>query len=120
MLGKRKRNLEIVARESLRNEAFHQTSDNPTQRDVFRHYFESHFEPLPQSPPSLTLSEEKEQIEEDDSCEESDWSGFEDEREPAHAVEVVEHEVAQYLHHPDETGAGKDFMVCLELLLRVF
>ena len=98
VLGKRKREVAVVTRHRERT-----SDDKPTpadasdvNRDIFRKYFESTFEPLSESHIATpSLSDEEVEEDEDDEIEsaqeESSWEGLSDVENRDANVEIVEH-----------------------------
>ncbi|EHY56632.1 pre-rRNA processing and 40S ribosomal subunit assembly [Exophiala dermatitidis] len=103
-LGKRKREVVVATRHRRRSSSDdgddqHNAIPPETERDIFKKYFESTFEPLPESPTVLPPPSDEDEGEDDDgsddpsSREDEDWeglSGSEHEEGPT-TVEVVEH-----------------------------
>jgi len=98
VLGKRKREVAVVTRQRER------TSDDSepapaaasdVDQDIFRKYFESTFEPLPESHiATSSLSDEEEEDDNDEiesAQEESSWEGLSDVENTHASVEIVEH-----------------------------
>ncbi|KIX10542.1 uncharacterized protein Z518_01625 [Rhinocladiella mackenziei CBS 650.93] len=67
------------------------TTTSSAERDVFRKYFESAFEPLPESQTDIPYLQEDEDDVADHSEEESEWEGLSDAENDSTTVEVVEH-----------------------------
>lgn len=121
MLGKRKREVAVATRQSQRT---HEEESPPApddgERDVFRKYFESTFEPLPESQTAVPSFREDE-AEEDvvGAEEESEWEGLSDtdaeSAQPSATVEVVVHQTSLAGREEDEDelqrARYKTFMV---------
>ncbi|OAP56652.1 hypothetical protein AYL99_08764 [Fonsecaea erecta] len=89
MLGKRKREVAVATRQRLRSLDDEQAVASPVavDREIFRKYFESTFEPLPETEITINPPQEKEEDDEDkgedddahgDSEEEPEWDGLSD------------------------------------------
>ncbi|KAI1626935.1 hypothetical protein EDD37DRAFT_646630 [Exophiala viscosa] len=100
MLGKRKREVAVVARPRYGNSEDERPSSSRDDvgADIFRKYFESAFEPLPEqdttATPSLLEDEEADEDEDEDSDvpeEDLAWEGLSDAGEETASVEVIEH-----------------------------
>jgi hypothetical protein len=98
MLGKRKREVAVVTR--LRERTSVDSEHAPAaasdvNRDIFRKYFESTFEPLPESHIATSSLSDEEEEEDDDEIEsaqeESSWEGLSDVENTHASVEIVEH-----------------------------
>ena len=87
MLGKRKRDKTVIRRKETE-----QDSDSGTDhQQLFRHYFETRFNPLPE-PESHTSSLLEEDASEEVDSQESEWEGFSEYNDDSPPiVEVVEH-----------------------------
>ncbi|KAH0846979.1 hypothetical protein AYO21_02325 [Fonsecaea monophora] len=117
MLGKRKREVAVTTRQRLRSsdreDDERQTLTTPldANREIFRKYFESAFEPLPEIKTTALLAPEKEEEEESQGGvgdsgfveEESEWDGLSDSGHQDGAVEVVEHRAASDLAEEAKT-----------------
>lgn len=129
MLGKRKREVAVAPR---RRDRISTGDENPTpttsadeSQDVFRKYFESAFEPLPDSTIKASLhledanesESEREDLEENEDSEatneESAWEGLSDADQQEAGVVVIEHNaVAQDLEDVESHKQQyKNFMV---------
>ena len=87
MLGKRKRDKTVTRR----NETEQDSDSGTDHQQLFRHYFESRFDPLPETE-SQTPSLSEEAASEETDSHESEWEGFsEDHDDSPPIVEVVEH-----------------------------
>ncbi|KIW26675.1 uncharacterized protein PV07_06490 [Cladophialophora immunda] len=116
MLGKRKRDVGVATRHRLRSPDDRDGDQAVAipfagDRDIFRKYFESTFEPLPETetttlPPQETGGEDDGQ-EGDAECaeEESEWGGLSDSELEDAAIEIVEHRAASDL--AEEAGARR-------------
>ena len=104
MLGKRKREVAVVARPRYGDLENEPPSSSPIDvgADIFRKYFESNFEPLPEqektATPSLLEDEDEEADEDEDDDldmleEDLPWEGLSDAGEDTAPVEVIEHRV---------------------------
>ncbi|KIV85690.1 hypothetical protein PV11_01356 [Exophiala sideris] len=102
MLGKRKRDVAVVTRPRYANPEGERPSSSPDDvgSDIFRRYFESTFEPLPEKATTATpsLLEDEETDEDADEDEDLDvpeqdlpWEGLSDAGEEAAPVEIIEH-----------------------------
>ncbi|KIW98422.1 uncharacterized protein Z519_00082 [Cladophialophora bantiana CBS 173.52] len=103
MLGKRKREVAVATRQRAHSLDNDQAVAMPfaADRDIFRKYFESTFEPLPETGTMpLPLQEDEGEVE----CpaEESEWEGLSDPEHENEAVEIVEHRTGGDL--PEEAG----------------
>ena len=118
MLGKRKRELAVAPRQTPRSQKEEESVDDSSaaNNDVFRHYFESTFEPLPHTEnDTLSVSEDEEQSARS-SEEESDWEGLSDPVTAVSTVQVVEHKVARLEEDENDEQQRqryKEFMVCI-------
>ena len=98
MLGKRKREVAVATRPSQPTPAGNATTTtlSDAEREIFRQYFESSFEPLPaagrQAPPLIGDGEDASG---DNSETESEWEGLSDPAEERATVEVIEHRVVE-------------------------
>lgn len=120
MLGKRKRDTQIVSkRKPEPNVEATQPGANIDAGDIFRRHFEATFAPLPES-------ESDDEIEiagvedegSDEASEVSDWSGLSQSEDDMPVVEVVDYATAQNGHDADEfhRARQKAFMVRLPRL----
>ena len=117
MLGKRKRDVAVARRQNESSLEQGQTispdgSDN--DQDVFRRYFESTFEPLPESEKVKPSSHDSDEEENEVSDEiESDWEGLSEDGANVTAIQVVEHKTAPTTsdRREDERQQYKSFMV---------
>lgn len=108
MLGKRKRDTQVVSRRKIHAEDHERTTEPVTNtNDIFRQYFEAQFEPLPEQQESDSTAEEENASEDGDIVSEvdsdtSEWSGISEtiNIEPVAVVEVkvIDHTVKP----PDE------------------
>ncbi|KAL2432518.1 hypothetical protein ABEF95_012217 [Exophiala dermatitidis] len=105
-LGKRKREVVVATRHRLRSSSDdsgdqHNAIPSGIERDIFKKYFESTFEPLPESQTAIPPVSDEDEDEDDDVSdnsssredEDEDWEGLsesEQEEEPT-TVEVIEH-----------------------------
>ncbi|RVX68125.1 hypothetical protein B0A52_08266 [Exophiala mesophila] len=116
MLGKRKRDVAVARRQNESSLEQGQTispdgSDN--DQDVFRRYFESTFEPLPESEKVKPSSHDSDEEENEVSDEiESDWEGLSEDGANVTAIQVVEHKTAPTTsdRREDERQQYKSFM----------
>jgi hypothetical protein len=99
VLGKRKREVAVVTRQRERTPDDSKPAPaaaSDVNRDIFRKYFESTFEPLPESHiATSSLSDEEEEEDNDEKIEsaqeESSWEGLSDVENTHASVEIVEH-----------------------------
>lgn len=108
MTGKRKRDVVAVSRHSHAEADLDRQSEG---NDVLRKYFESVFEPLPESKNEAeSLSESSEG---EFSGDEDDWEGFSDESsDPSPTVQVIEHNTESASDANPRSGTEfKAFMV---------
>lgn len=118
MLGKRKRDTQVVSRSKNGSNA---SSSPPLANidagDVFRRHFEAMFIPLPESKSEQTMESEDEQS--DDASEVSEWSGLSESDNDLPIVEVVDYATVQNGEDSDEfhRARQKAFMVRLARLI---
>jgi hypothetical protein len=106
MSRKRKRDATVVRR----NVGELERSSIVDGHDVFRQYFESRFEPLPESKPTTTLNESVES--ESEPSDESDWSGFSDNDRSSPVAQVIDHSEGAVTENGTSRSAEyKSFMV---------
>ncbi len=111
MIGKRKRRTRrIVRSEEARSLVIAQTQD----RDIFRQYFESQFEPLQEA---FTQADESSQIPHNlgassDTASLSDWDGLSEE-DSTPGVEIIEHGREKVTTSIDDAQHARQFMVGL-------
>ncbi|KIX94262.1 uncharacterized protein Z520_09972 [Fonsecaea multimorphosa CBS 102226] len=121
MLGKRKREVAVAARPRGRSpdDDDEQTIPTPVavDREIFRKYFESTFEPLPETETVTLQTQEKEADEDEEEDDndgevdaesveaESEWDGLSDSEHEHPTVEIVEHHAAGDL--AEEVGARR-------------
>src|SRR5437016_2111647 len=111
MLGKRKRDHTAVPRQSLR-EINDDEVTNVDASDLFRQYFETQFEPLPQeSSATHASSTDEDEAEGDSQSETSQWSGFTDSDTSVGGIRVIEHTVVSRVPAEIRASEGKYFMV---------
>lgn len=122
MLGKRKRDVAVVRRQSgssPEQERAVSPDGSADEQDIFRRYFESTFEPLPETEilkPSGHNAEEEESEVSDQN--DSDWEGLSETGTYGKAIQVVEHQSARTPSddREDERKQYKSFMVSRLLL----
>ncbi len=113
MIGKRKRETRrIVRSEEAQSLVIAQTQD----RDIFRHYFESQFEPLQEVctqidgsskfPDNLGASSDAASL--------SDWDGLSEE-DSTPGVEIIEHGKEEATMSVDDGQHTKEFMVGVKM-----
>lgn len=121
MLGKRKRDTQIVSKtKDVASADNTSPSVNSDAGDVFRRHFEAMFAPLPEPTPEKVL--ESDQEESEGASEVSEWSGLSQFDNDLPVVEVVDYGTAQNEHDVDEfhRARQKAFMVRLSYLMFVF
>ena len=131
MLGKRKRDTQIVPRRrNSHNELFASTSANADAASILRHHFETTFAPLSdlateQSSDELsddTDNNSDSDQESDAATEVSDWSGLSGSDNEVPIVEVVDHTIslngADHADDEEYRARQKAFMVRLFNMLR--
>lgn len=97
MLGKRKREVNVVSRSKIDSEdSKFQGSATTDLTDIFRQYFEARFAPLPNQHVDVGAGEGDEDSEENNAGSEtesnaSEWSGISTTEEPVTVIEVVDH-----------------------------
>ncbi|EXJ80419.1 hypothetical protein A1O1_08564 [Capronia coronata CBS 617.96] len=96
MLGKRKREVVVATRETRRSSDNEQPPSTfpELERDIFKKYFESTFEPLPEyqtGTPSLLEDEDNATEPSSEEEEDSDWEGLSEPEQEETTVEVIEH-----------------------------
>jgi hypothetical protein len=112
MIGKRKREAVAVSR-STRQDA--DEGGNLDGSDVFRKYFESMFEPLPEV--QARSEGESESSQGDLSDEKSDWEGFSERSASPPIVQVIEHNLESAADANTRSSSEyKAFMVSLAQL----
>ena len=112
MLGKRKREI-VLMRGRKEEESTESQSDH---HQLFRQYFESRFEPLPEEEAQTPCLIDESDRDSDDS-EESEWEGFSEEEHTSPAVQVVEHAKPATADSDDvQRSELKAFMASLMLL----
>lgn len=114
MLGKRKRDTQVVARRP--DEADSSESQSSTNIDasvIFRNHFETTFAPLPEEDSDDNSGDQEDS--DDSSGAESDvsvWSGLSEASEDVPVVEVVDHAIAENgIDHEFHRARQKAFMV---------
>lgn len=114
MLGKRKRDTQVVSREKAGSEDHDSmTGRTANTNDVFRQYFEAQFAPLPEQHNASSVEEsEDESVVSENESDISEWSGISDTGDPVAVVEVVDH-VSKSTDEKDEfhRARQKAFMV---------
>ena len=100
MLGKRKRSRVLVSRSLLVEESAEEGATGTAGQDLFRQYFETHFQPLPEVereedlPPAEAMNMETY----NDSVS-SEWSGLSENESDGDVVEIVEHQNLSHVPH---------------------
>jgi hypothetical protein len=106
MSRKRKRDATVVRR----GEEALEGSSTVDGHDIFRQYFESRFEPLPELRSTTTLEENTES--ELEVVDDSDWSGFSDDGRSSPKAQVIEYsEQAEAENGTSRSTEFKAFMV---------
>lgn len=112
MLGKRKRDIAVVSRDTAKSKSKDSSSDNAFQdaHSKLRSYFEAHFEPL-ETPVLTNIDTAADSTDEElsDSTDES-WNGIGDEENET-APEVVDHSSSQHAIEVVDKDILKSFMV---------
>ncbi|EXJ79769.1 hypothetical protein A1O3_08052 [Capronia epimyces CBS 606.96] len=97
-LGKRKREVVVAARDTRRGtdsdneQPTAHTTLSDVERDIFRKYFESTFEPLPEShAPTPSLLEDEENARDFSDEEDVEWEGLSEPEQENTTVEIIEH-----------------------------
>jgi hypothetical protein len=114
MIGKRKRATEVVKRVEKASPG----KAGPTNdQDLFRQYFETRFEPLPEvSKRSNLVDVLIDGDTESDNTDTSDWGGLSD-QETSPPIEIIEYGVNdESLRANDDLQHAKAFMVSIEIL----
>ena len=117
MLGKRKREVAVVSRETKRSVSASPPSAPVDAQDLLRQYFESRFEPIEQPKPVKESESENSSAADTEDEEGSDWSGISDGEEETAEPEVVDYTNSKFdkLNEDDddiEKIFRKEFMVC--------
>lgn len=109
MAGKRKREA-VIVRRSLPTNA--DDEDRSNDKDVYRKYFESVFEPLPEI--RTEVDDSNESSHGDLSEVEDEWEGFSEQEDPLPStVQIIEHGTeSAFDANPRSSTEFKAFMVC--------
>lgn len=123
MLGKRKRGVAVVSRETKRSVSASPPPAPVDAQDLLRQYFESRFEPIEQPKPAKEPESENPSAADTEDEEGSDWSGISDGDEQTAEPEVVDYASSNLnrLNEDDdeiEKIFRKEFMVCGYAYLR--
>lgn len=114
MLGKRKRETQVVSKPRIAGESHEGAVTPPVNtNDIFRQYFEAQFAPLPEQPAADVTNEEEDDSDvSGDESNASEWSGISDTEERITVVEVIDH-VSNKADEDDEfhRARQKAFMV---------
>ncbi|KAK5098738.1 pre-rRNA processing and 40S ribosomal subunit assembly [Lithohypha guttulata] len=98
MLGKRKRETQVVSRtrDEAESEASHQGA-SVNINDIFRKHFEATFSPLPEEDTCQGGDEDEDELDDSDAeSEVSVWSGLSETRDDPLVVEVVDYAIAKH------------------------
>ena len=107
MLGKRKRDSAVLRRSLTSNT----TESEPNHQQLFKQYFESRFEPLPEEQLGTPSLIEEESQSDDSELKELEWDGFSDTENSITGVEVVDHAKKSTTEADDHQPTGfKSFM----------
>jgi len=121
MLGKRKRETQVVSR---RNQEIGQPKSSATpamdSSDIFRRHFEASFAPLPEHMVSKGVEDSEEDVDlSEDGSEVSEWSGLSEPNGDLPVVEVVDHAIAESgIDDEMHRARQKAFMVRLSRLTK--
>lgn len=117
LLGKRKREVAVVSRETKRSVSASPPPAPVDAQDLLRQYFESQFEPIEQPKPTQESESEDSSAPDTEDEEGSDWDGISDGDGKPAEPEVVDHTNSncERLNEDDdeiEKIFRKEFMVC--------
>lgn len=114
MLGKRKRDTQVVSKPKIAGKTHESAVIPPVNtNDIFRQYFEAQFAPLPEQPAvGITEDDGDDSDVSGDESNGSEWSGISDTEERVTVVEVIDH-VSNKADEDDEfhRARQKAFMV---------
>jgi hypothetical protein len=110
-LGKRKRECIVIRKEEpVANPEY----DRSTHQDLFKEYFESRFQPLPEEQLESGQVSREDSVDKNDdsSSEESDWEGLSDDGPTSPMIQIVDHGSLAYTQTSDNSSVEqKSFMV---------